>query len=67
MNDKSDAKILVMLKDPAMRDKGLLRLMDTYKVPVYWHIRRLVDSHEDAEDILQETFRDMMQSRAIIF
>jgi RNA polymerase sigma-70 factor (ECF subfamily) len=30
--------------------------MDTYKVPVYWHIRRLVDSHEDAEDILQETF-----------
>jgi len=30
--------------------------MDTYKRPLYWHIRRLVVSHEDAEDILQETF-----------
>ena len=30
--------------------------MDAYKEPIYWHIRRLVVSHEDAEDILQETF-----------
>jgi len=30
--------------------------MDTYQEPIYWHIRRLVVSHEDAEDILQETF-----------
>lgn len=30
--------------------------MDTYKKPLYWHIRRLVVSHEDAEDVLQETF-----------
>ena len=30
--------------------------MDIYKEPIYWHIRRLVVSHEDAEDILQETF-----------
>lgn len=30
--------------------------MDAYKRPLYWHIRRLVVSHEDAEDILQETF-----------
>lgn len=30
--------------------------MDTYKEPIYWYIRRLVVSHEDAEDILQETF-----------
>ncbi|MCE5347529.1 MAG: RNA polymerase sigma factor [Bacteroidales bacterium] len=31
-------------------------MMDTYKERIYWHIRRLVVSHEDAEDILQETF-----------
>ncbi len=30
--------------------------MDKYKERIYWHIRRLVVSHEDAEDILQETF-----------
>lgn len=56
MNDEADARIFSMMKDPALRDKGFLQLMDTYKVPVYWHIRRMVVSHEDAEDILQETF-----------
>lgn len=35
MNGKTDTKIFMMLKDPAMRDKGFLRLMDTHKVPVY--------------------------------
>ncbi len=56
MNQEADAYIFSMMKDPAMRDKGFLKLMDTYKVPVYWYIRRMVESHEDAEDILQETF-----------
>lgn len=56
MNDSADATIFSMIKDPSSRDKGFLKLMDTYKKPIYWHIRRLVVSHEDAEDILQETF-----------
>lgn len=56
MTEAADAHIIAMMKDPASRDKGFLQLMDTYKKPVYWHIRRLVVSHEDAEDILQETF-----------
>lgn len=56
MNETADAKIFSMMKDPAFRDKGFVQLMDTYKEPIYWHIRRLVVSHEDAEDILQETF-----------
>jgi len=56
MNEISDATILTMIKDPDTRDKGFLLLMDSYKKPIYWHIRRLVVSHEDAEDILQETF-----------
>jgi len=56
MNETADASILLMLKDPATKDKGFLQLMEIYKEPIYWHIRRLVVSHEDAEDILQETF-----------
>lgn len=27
-----------------------------YQQPLYWYIRRVVLVHEDAEDILQETF-----------
>lgn len=56
MNETTDEHILLMLKDHATKDIGFLQLMDIYKEPIYWHIRRLVDSHEDAEDILQETF-----------
>jgi RNA polymerase sigma-70 factor, ECF subfamily len=56
MDQTTDATLISMIKDPATRDKGFLELMDTYKEPIYWHIRRLVVSHEDAEDILQETF-----------
>lgn len=56
MNETADAYIFSMIKNPATKDKGFLQLMDIYKEPIYWHIRRLVVSHEDAEDILQETF-----------
>lgn len=37
-------------------ERGFKMLMDRFQQPVYWHIRRLVVSHEDAEDILQEVF-----------
>lgn len=56
MTETVDAVILGMLKNPEQKDKGFMLLMDKYKEPIYWHIRRLVISHEDAEDILQETF-----------
>lgn len=31
-------------------------IVKVYQKPLYWYIRRLVLVHEDAEDILQETF-----------
>ncbi len=37
-------------------DKGIRLLMASYKEPIYWHIRRLVVDHEDAQDATQETF-----------
>lgn len=51
-----ETEILMLLKDPTTRDRGFLLLMKTYQQQLYSHIRRLVQSHEDAEDILQETF-----------
>ena len=35
---------------------GFRMLMMKYREPVYWHIRRLVVSHDDAQDASQETF-----------
>jgi len=35
---------------------GFRRLVERYSQPLYWHIRRMVVSHDDADDALQETF-----------
>ena len=32
---------------------GMKLLMDAYQERLYWHIRRLVVSHDDAQDLLQ--------------
>lgn len=37
-------------------DQGFLLLMQSYNERIYWHIRRLVVVHEDAQDASQETW-----------
>ena len=41
------------MTDPEL---GFRWLVEKFQSPMYWHIRRMVVSHEDAEDVLQETF-----------
>ena len=43
-------------------EKGFRLLMAKYKEPVYWHIRRLVVSHADAQDATQEAFIRIFRS-----
>lgn len=38
------------------QEKAFSALVQSYKERLYWHIRRLVCSHEDADDLLQDTF-----------
>ena len=42
--------------------KGFKLLMTRYGKPVYWHVRRLVVSHEDAQDATQEAFIRIFRS-----
>lgn len=51
---QTDKDIVSALKEDA--EKGFRLLMAKYKEAVYWHIRRLVVSHDDAQDAAQETF-----------
>jgi len=46
-------------KDPK---KAFEMIVDYLQEPLYWHIRRIVVSHEDASDALQETFVKMYRS-----
>ena len=37
-------------------EKGFRMLVEKFQQQMYWHIRRMVVGHEDAKDVLQETF-----------
>ena len=56
MAETTDEEILSMFGEEHTKSKAFRLLMDKYNERIYWHIRRLVVSHEDAQDILQETF-----------
>ena len=51
----SDATILSMLRRRGDEEKGFRLLTAKYGQSLYWHIRRTVIGHDDAEDVLQET------------
>ena len=48
--------LLTALQDASAREKAFTRLMREYQEPLYWQIRRMVLSHSDADDVLQNTF-----------
>ena len=45
-----------LLRSDRTFERGFRLLMTQYKERLYWHIRRLVLVHEDADDVLQNTF-----------
>jgi RNA polymerase sigma-70 factor (ECF subfamily) len=52
-----DEEVLIgQLKDPRTRDASYRTLLSTHKERLYWHIRKMVLNHEDADDVLQNTF-----------
>lgn len=55
-----DKDIVETLK--ACPDNGFRMLMAKYQEAVYWHIRRLVVAHADAQDATQETFIRIFRS-----
>jgi RNA polymerase sigma-70 factor (ECF subfamily) len=44
------------LKEPETREEAFKRLVSQYKERLYWHIRKLVLDHDDANDVVQNTF-----------
>ena len=55
-----DNQIISLIRENT--ERGFRLLMAKYKEPVYWHIRRLVVSHADAQDATQETFVRIFRS-----
>src|SRR5215217_6244813 len=51
-----DAEILSKFQDERTRNEAFNLLLQKYQQKIYWHIRRLVIDHDDADDLVQETF-----------
>lgn len=56
MTSISDTELLELIRNPATQEQGFRVLIENYQVRVYGVIRKMVVIHEDADDVLQNTF-----------
>ena len=53
---ESEKRLITDLQNPKTQDKAFRELMTLYKERLYWHIRNIVKTHDDTDDVLQNTF-----------
>lgn len=64
MEELSDQEIIARFKRDETRNYAFNILVRTYQERLYWHIRRMVIAHEDADDLLQNVFMKAFQHLA---
>jgi RNA polymerase sigma factor (sigma-70 family) len=52
----SDNEIILKFADEKTRIAAFELILEKYQKKTYWHIRRIVINHDDADDVLQNTF-----------
>ena len=52
----NEKELLSQLKSAQTQEKAFRELITLYKERLYWHIRKIVISHDDSDDVLQNTF-----------
>lgn len=52
----NDTELLSLFRDPATKEKAYTAIIKKYQEKLYWHIRRMVVDHDDANDVLQNVF-----------
>jgi len=56
LTGQTDSAILEMCRNKDSMNYGFHLLVNKYQQKVYWHVRRMVFNHEDANDIVQDIF-----------
>lgn len=56
MKSISDNELVYMLREPATRREGFSAMVQQYSEQLYWKVRHIVLTHEDANDVLQNVF-----------
>ena len=52
----SDSELLVEFRNPVTKEKAFTSIIKKYQEKLYWHVRRMVIGHDDANDVLQNVF-----------
>ncbi len=58
----TDIELVELFKDESNKQIAFKILMQKYKERLYWHIRKIVINHDDADDVLQNTFLKIWQN-----
>lgn len=53
---QNDQDLLALFKNPASKEQAFTAIVKKYQQKLYWHIRRMVIDHADADDVLQNMF-----------
>lgn len=56
MKTINEKEIALLIQEPDRQREAFGKIVDAYSEQLYWQIRRMVLSHDDANDILQNTF-----------
>lgn len=58
----AEVTLIEQLQNKSTKEKAFRTLISQYKERLYWHIRKIVISHDDADDVLQNTFIKIFRS-----
>ncbi len=56
IHQPDDQELLLSFKDPATKEQAFTAIIKKYQEKLYWHVRRMVINHDDANDVLQNMF-----------
>lgn len=51
-----DALIIAKFAEEGTREEAFRLLLKKYQQKIYWHVRRMVIDHDDADDVVQDIF-----------
>jgi RNA polymerase sigma-70 factor (ECF subfamily) len=51
-----DRLLLQQFREPETKERAFTAIIKKYQEKLYWHVRRIVVDHEDANDVLQNVF-----------
>ncbi|MDR0560834.1 MAG: RNA polymerase sigma factor [Prevotellaceae bacterium] len=61
-NNYSDKELIAMFRNPEQKNYAFNLIVRKFQERLYWHIRKIVISHDDADDLTQNTFLKAWES-----